>query len=264
MQPHNRAASGSWRIRGRGTKLIICRGRCVRVTVPPSSRAMGKDWRRIFSLKRRRRLPPWVYWLLAQLVRLLRLTYRTRVVDPHDFLGRREPWPVIFVLWHNRILFLADCFPKHARRRAAALISGSRDGEYAAAFIRRFGLDVVRGSSSRGGHRALRELKRKLDAGVSTVIALDGPRGPRYAVHPGAAMLARLSGRPIVPLSLNAQRRWELHGWDRTQIPKPFARVEFRIGPPLVLERSTRPGDRDEAVARVGETLMDITDDARP
>ena len=225
---------------------------------------MGILRRGLTRLKENRFSPWWVSFLGAQLVRLLRLSYRVRIEDPDNLFAGGEFWPVIFVLWHNRILFLADCFPRWTQRHSTVIVSASRDGEYAAAFIRHFGLGVIRGSSSRGGLRALRELKKGLESGVSPVITLDGPRGPRYEAQPGAAVLAQLSDRPIVPLSLNASRRWELRSWDGTQIPKPFAKVELRIGPCLRLPSGpAAPRDRDQVSALIREALMGVTDDTK-
>ncbi len=222
---------------------------------------MGRA-KRVFTLKNRRRMPVWLAWLLAACMKLLRRTYRLSVSDPHRLLETEEPWPVVFALWHNRILFLADCFPAHMKRRAAVLISASRDGEYASTVIRRFGLGVLRGSSSRHGFRAVREMMRKLDEGVSIVLTLDGPRGPKYTVQRGAVALAATCKVPLVPVSLNAPNRWQTRSWDQTQIPKPFSRIELSIGPPLTLEGLSDP-DGNLAAERLKEALMAVTNDER-
>lgn len=225
---------------------------------------MAADTRRgLFTLKDKRRLPGWLTFLLATLVRLLKWTYRIKVTDPSGLLRNDDMWPAIFVLWHNRILFLAACFPRHRRKRAAVMISASRDGEYATTFIRHFGLQVIRGSSSRRGSQALREMKKGLDDGMTAVLTLDGPRGPRYEVQPGAVLLSRACGAPVVPISLNAASRWELRSWDRTQIPKPFSRVEVRIGLPLSLSREhTGPVQREALCTLLQDALMEVTDDS--
>jgi len=219
--------------------------------------------RRILSFKKRRKLPWGVPFLVSTLIRVLRRTYRFKITDPGDFLGTRQPWPVVFILWHNRIIFVPDCFPARVRLHCAALVSGSRDGEYAASLIRCFGLQTVRGSSSRGGSRALLELKSILEQDTSVVFALDGPRGPRYEAQPGPAFLSRTARRPIVPVSLNAPRRWELPGWDRTQIPKPFSKVELLIGAPIEPPDGDETQDRAEMCRALCDTLMDMTDDTK-
>jgi len=223
----------------------------------------GKAKRSVFGLRGAAELPAWLAFLGGVLIRTLTLTYRIRIRDPAGFLETRAPWPVIFLLWHNRIVFVPGCFPRRWRENTAVLISASRDGARATSIIRRFGLQIVRGSSSRGGHGALRALKRALARDTSVVLTLDGPRGPRYRAQPGAAALSQLSGVPVVPLSLNAPSRWELGGWDRTQIPKPFSVVELRIGAPTTLSGATVFGDREQACSELEEILLAVTDDAR-
>jgi lysophospholipid acyltransferase (LPLAT)-like uncharacterized protein len=219
--------------------------------------------RRLFSLKGRQNLPWWMSAAIAGLIRMLGWTYRVRLHDPHGFLQSQQPWPVVFLLWHNRIAFLANCFPRSMRERSAVLISASRDGAYASDVIRRFGIGVVRGSTSRGGHGALRQLRKTLREGTSAVITLDGPRGPRYEVQPGAAALSQLCDVPFVPISLNARSRWEARGWDRTQVPKPFSRVEVYVGAPVRLTTGSVFRNRGEACTELRNIMLSITDDSR-
>lgn len=225
---------------------------------------MGRHSQRpLLTLKNRRQLPGLVVFFLVTLIRLLGRTCRLRVVDPRGFLPDGEPWPVILSLWHNRLLFLADMFPATLRRRSAALASASRDGEYAAAFVEAFHVQPVRGSSSRGGHRALRQLKRKLDDGLSVILTVDGPRGPRYGVHPGAILLAEMTEKPIIPASFSAPHRWELGGWDRTQVPKPFSTIELVLGEPFYVARGLDREGRLAECARLRDAMLAITRDAR-
>lgn len=223
----------------------------------------AKRRRKIFTFKNKRRMPTWLAWLFALFVKGIQCTYRVDVEDPHGFLEEDRPWPVIFTLWHNRLLFLAGCFPASMRRDSSVLISASRDGEYASAFIRFFHLGVVRGSSSRGAVGALRKMIGCLSSGRSVVITLDGPRGPRYSVHLGAVGLARKCGVPVVPISLNAARRWELRSWDRTQIPVPFSRVRVCIGRPVGPESCLldESASRESGADALREAMLAITDD---
>ncbi len=224
---------------------------------------MAKSRKRsVFTFKNRRTLPPWIPFVAAMILRLLKSTYRLHIVDPEDFLSKCDPWPGVFLLWHNRLLSLPLFFPKHLRERGVVLISSSRDGEYASSFIRHFHYQVVRGSSSRGGLKALRELRKATEQGLSPVITLDGPRGPRYEVQPGAAMVSRMCDIPLFPLSLNAPCRWELKSWDKAQIPKPFSRVELRIGRSFTLPRDLLSKDREEACRVIREAQLAVTDDS--
>lgn len=215
--------------------------------------------------KSRKRLPPWLLVPpLAVAVRCLRQTYRVSVRDEAGVLAPDAPWPFISTLWHNRLLLLVDFFPRRIQHRTAALASASRDGEYAAWVLRCFGYTAVRGSSSRGGYHALIEMRQQLEQHRrSMAITLDGPRGPRYEVHPGAVLLAEWTGYPIIPLSLNAPKRWEFRSWDRTQLPKPFARVELVIGKPLFVPPTRDDEQRRAEISRLRDAMLAITDDGR-
>ena len=168
--------------------------------------------------------------LAAAAVRVLALTLRIRrdeaLVAP---LWRAET-PAIYVVWHARILLLPYLY---GGRRARVLASRSRDGELVTRFVTRFGLKAVRGSSSRGGARALWLLARSLGDGHDVVVVPDGPRGPRERIKPGVVALARLSGAPIVPVALGASAEWRLGSWDEFRIPRPFARCVLRFGEPI-------------------------------
>ena len=142
--------------------------------------------------------------------------------------------PVIYAVWHGRILLLPYLY---GRRGIHALASRSRDGEMVARWIRRFGLEPVRGSSTRGGGEALRVLTRALRDGREVVVVPDGPRGPREVLKPGVIALARLSGAPIVPAAVGASREWRLRSWDEFRIPRPFARCVVRFGEPIHVGR---------------------------
>ena len=113
------------------------------------------------------------------------------------------------------------------------LTSHSYDGELAARFAELFGLPALRGSSSKGGFQALRQLSKALDYGASLVLTVDGPRGPRHEVKPGAPILAGKRGLPILPIALVAQPAWRMRSWDRMILPKPFGRIVGRYAPPI-------------------------------
>ena len=146
--------------------------------------------------------------------------------------------PVIYAVWHGRILLLPRLY---GRRGSHVLASRSRDGELVARWMTRFGLVPVRGSSTRGGGEALRQLARALREGGEVVVVPDGPTGPREVLKSGVIALARLSGAPIVPTAVGASREWRLRSWDEFRIPKPFARCVIRFGEPI---RVPADGDR--------------------
>lgn len=214
--------------------------------------------RKIFTFKNKRHMPKWLAYILAGILKIYSWTLRTRIVDSYGVLARMESSPVVFAIWHNRILFVVPQAPRKLLERCAVMISASRDGEYISTLVRIFGLQSARGSSSRGGARALLELEQSMEKGLSPILTVDGPRGPRYTVHSGAAVLARGKGVPLVPVVVNARHFWQMKSWDKMQIPWPFTRVEIVFGEPLTIP----PGEEIEtANAHVKEALMAITRD---
>jgi lysophospholipid acyltransferase (LPLAT)-like uncharacterized protein len=136
--------------------------------------------------------------------------------------------------WHGRILPATFYF---RRRNIVVITSENFDGEWIAGIIERVGYGTARGSTSRGGRRALLQLSRELAAGRTAGFTLDGPRGPARVAQPGALWLAKLTGHPVLPFHLEADRCWTTNSWDRTQIPKPFATVSIVVGAPFEVPR---------------------------
>jgi lysophospholipid acyltransferase (LPLAT)-like uncharacterized protein len=136
--------------------------------------------------------------------------------------------------WHGRILPATYYF----RRRGIVVITSENfDGEWIARIIERFGYGTARGSTTRGGRKAIRQLMREMDAGRPAGFTLDGPRGPARVAQPGAVWLARATGNPLLPFHLEASAHWCVRSWDRTQIPKPFSTVALAIGEPMYVAR---------------------------
>ena len=188
------------------------------------------------------------YPLLAILCR----TYRWQVTGAEHYQavvdGGRQP---ILALWHGRILPGLHYF----RHRGIVVITSQNfDGEWIARILHRFGFGTARGSSSRGGARALVQLRRDLAVGRAAAFTVDGPRGPARVVQPGAVFLAGATGQPILPYHIESDRHWTLKSWDRTQIPKPFATVALVIGEPITVH-DTRQPTLDEARPRLQAAL---------
>jgi lysophospholipid acyltransferase (LPLAT)-like uncharacterized protein len=191
----------------------------------------------------------------APIIRALGSTYRWRV----DGFSHYESIvasgkPAILACWHGRIL-PGVLFWKH--RGIVAIISQNFDGEWIARIIERFGYGTARGSTSRGGARALVQLRRDLAAGKSAVFTIDGPRGPARVAQPGAIFLAGATGNPILPFHIEADRFWTMGSWDRTQVPKPFSRVAVAIGEPIWVAR--RSGEDVEAGCRTLELALETS-----
>ena len=154
--------------------------------------------------------------------------------------------------WHGRVLTATYFF---RNRGIVVMISENFDGEWIARIIENFGYRTSRGSSSRGGQRALLQLKRDVEDGHAAGFAVDGPRGPARVVQPGVVWLAKLTGHPVVPFHMEASSFWKLGSWDATQIPKPFSTVALAVGTPIeVAEDSTN--DQLEAKRLEVETSL--------
>ena len=165
------------------------------------------------------------------LIALLGRTFRWRE-DGAEHLesvaaSGRQP---ILALWHGRILPATIYFQD---RGVVAITSENFDGEWIARIMRRFGYLQARGSTSRGGRRALLQLRRDIAAGHPAAFTVDGPRGPGYRAQPGAVWLAKATGHPVVPFHVESSPCWTLRSWDRGQVPKPWSRVVMVIGAPL-------------------------------
>jgi lysophospholipid acyltransferase (LPLAT)-like uncharacterized protein len=175
------------------------------------------------------------------LIKLVGWTARFEVEGWEHFeaLVQQERVP-IHVAWHECI-YLGVYFWR--QRGIVYMTSRSFDGEYIARFLQRFGFGAVRGSSSRGGARALIEMARLGRAGVPVGFTVDGPRGPRHVAKTGAVLLAKKTRQPILPFHVTAARRWQISSWDRMQIPLPFTRALVRIAPPIYV-----PYDADEEI----------------
>jgi lysophospholipid acyltransferase (LPLAT)-like uncharacterized protein len=136
----------------------------------------------------------------------------------------------IMAFWHEGIFLTTYYF---RNRKIVVITSKSFDGEYIARFIQKFGYGSIRGSSSRGGSRALIEMVRAMRRGLTMGFTVDGPRGPRRVAKPGAVMLAKKTGNPILPFSVEAESCWTLGSWDRMQIPRPFSRASVKVADPI-------------------------------
>jgi lysophospholipid acyltransferase (LPLAT)-like uncharacterized protein len=185
----------------------------------------GPAWRRSW---RKRAQVAAIAGLGAPLLRLLASTWRIETVGAERLAAVGDGAAgTIYALFHGRIL---HCLWHWRNRGIVVITSENFDGEWIARIIRGFGFATARGSSSRGGARALRELVRTVQQ-APVAFTVDGPRGPRGVVKPGVAWLARASGHPVVCVHAEADRAWTMRSWDRAQIPKPFSRMVISIGP---------------------------------
>ena len=197
-------------------------------------------------------------WVVATGMRLLSATLRYGV-NGGAGPAKLPDEPVIFALWHNRLGLCMKVYERFVRPdrqhdHLAALISASKDGAFLAAILQRFGVQPVRGSSSRRGAQALLELTSWAERGFDLAVTPDGPKGPRYVVQEGVITLAQVTGLAIVPYSCRLSWRIRVKSWDRFEIPLPFSRCEMTFGEPIQVPRGTT----DEERARLREQLQGV------
>ncbi len=190
-----------------------------------------------------------VAWLIGLYLTFVYRTTRWRLEGIEHVTtqagGDARPVPMIVAFWHERLPLMsklwvmARAMPDYASRSQAAhvLVSQHRDGQFIGAIIRWFGLDVVLGSTSRGGASALRSLKEMLVRGDFVAITPDGPRGPPRQAAPGVAQLAALSGALVLPCAAQTTRHRRLRTWDRMVLPLPFGRAVIVCGPLIPVSR---------------------------
>jgi len=145
----------------------------------------------------------------------------------------------IFAFWHSRILLISYLYQGW---NAAVLVSQSQDGEFIARVVQRQGHEPIRGSTTRGGLRALSQMiKRLKEKRRPAGIIPDGPQGPRFKVQPGIIMLAKKTGFPIVPVTYSASRVKVFNSWDRFILPIPFAGCRVVYGDPVSVPENADP-----------------------
>jgi len=197
-------------------------------------------------------------WLAANYIRFVYVTSRWREEgrEPANELMRGGR-PYIAAFWHSRLLMA----PTGWRSRAplSVLISQHRDGEMIARTVHHFGVHTVRGSTTRGGSKALRELLLAVKNGRNVAITPDGPRGPRMRAQSGIILLARLSGAPIIPATYSVSRRKLASSWDRFVIALPFSRGLYLWGAPIHVARDADDDALETARLKLEKTLNALT-----
>lgn len=183
-------------------------------------------------------------WIVPALIALIGCTLRVRFnweegsIDSLDNVH-----PGIYPFWHRCVFPSAWIFRK---RKLAVMTSRSLDGEYIARVIQRLGFVPIRGSSSRGGQRALLEMQSYVESGKGAAFTIDGPRGPRYVAKRGPVYLAKATGVAITPFYVAVEKKWTLNSWDRFVIPVPFSRALVQVAPRIYVSR-----DADDAMLEI-------------
>ena len=178
----------------------------------------------------------WLAWLYIQLIGL---TSKISIKG-----GNTLPGAAIYTLWHRQEVLMIYL---HRNRAICGLVSKSKDGEYMARILKRFGFTFVRGSTTSGGFMSLRGLIKAARNGCSIAITPDGPRGPVFKVQPGVVYLARKAGAPLIPVACALSKKKILNSWDRYLFPLPFGRIQAVYGAPFTVTET------DDAAAKIAE-----------
>ncbi len=201
-------------------------------------------------------VPPLAYCV----IKLLSWTMRIEMINGHihdDYL--RKGRPRILTFWHGRLLMMSAGY----RGKGVAIpISLHQDGELISRTVKYFGIRSIRGSTTRGGFSAMREMLKASEEGYDIAITPDGPRGPRYRVQNGIIELARRTGMTIIPVTFNASRKKVFQSWDRFLLPYPFSRGVFIFGKPLLVPQQISKGVFEQTRFLLERRLREITDRA--
>lgn len=194
---------------------------------------------------------PWLAaGLMTCLFRLLRVVHVGRSYPERCWANGER---IIVVFWHGRLLMMPFVYPG---KPGAILISQHRDGEYISRIATILGFEVIRGSTTRGGIAAFKQMVRAIKGRLNLVITPDGPKGPRAKVKSGVIEVAKLTGAPIVPVSFSASRRRFFKSWDAFLVPLPFARAVYIWGEPIYVA----PTATKDEVAKHQEALAECLD----
>jgi lysophospholipid acyltransferase (LPLAT)-like uncharacterized protein len=201
-----------------------------------------------------RRLIPWFAVVFIRLVgATLRIRHvRSASIDAYNAAGRRY----ILSFWHAHLMFMLQSRFAHP---IGVISSKSKDGDISAGVFRFYGVECVRGSSSKGGTAALRELIRMAKRGRNIVFTPDGPKGPARVLKPGVVSAAQATGLPVIPIAFAAAHHKLLRSWDRMVVPMPFSKTIFLYGEPIEIPRD---GDVVEWSAVVEKSMNDLVAEA--
>lgn len=198
-------------------------------------------------------------WLLPLIVvwfqRLIGFTSRFRFLtnEQYEELFKNKK-PFIYSIWHTNVLYSPYL---HRGKNVAVLISESKDGDYINQVVHRFGNTSVRGSSSKGGSKALKAVIQHLKKGLPAAFTPDGPRGPAFIVQPGIIAAAQVTQVPIVPFHYECSRQWILErAWDKHRVPKPFTTFVVSYGEPISVPRDLNEEEFELMRLKVEEAML--------
>lgn len=199
-------------------------------------------------------------FLAKILIRLIASTMRITYVN-FDAYGKMlaEGRHIILAFWHGRLLMMPYSYPG---RGITILVSQSKDGELVARTVEGFGIESVRGSSSKGWLGGVKGLLKAVRSGRDAAITPDGPRGPGMKAQMGVIQIARTTGLPIIPMTFSASKKKTFNSWDSFILPYPFSRGVFICAEPIRVDRDAGGAQMEEARKRLEDTLCRITAEA--
>ncbi|XDD42551.1 lysophospholipid acyltransferase family protein [Leptospira sp. WS60.C2] len=204
-------------------------------------------------------------WLLPLIIvwlqRFIGLTSRFRILKNEQYeeiFKNRKPY--IYSIWHTNVLYSPYL---HRKKNVAVLISESKDGDYINQVVHRFGNTSIRGSSSKGGSKALKAMIQHLKKGLPAAFTPDGPRGPAFILQPGIIAAAQVTQVPIVPFHYECTRQWILEkAWDKHRVPKPFTTFVVSYGKPIYVPREMNEEEFEKMRLKVEDAMLKNRDRA--
>ncbi|TGM84706.1 lysophospholipid acyltransferase family protein [Leptospira levettii] len=198
-------------------------------------------------------------WLLPLIIvwlqRFIGLTSRFRIFknEQYEEIFKNKK-PYIYSIWHTNVLYSPYL---HRNKNVAVLISESKDGDFINQVVHRFGNSSIRGSSSKGGSKALKAMIQHLKKGLPAAFTPDGPRGPALIVQPGIIAAAQVTQVPIVPFHYECSRQWILEkAWDKHRVPKPFTTFVVSYGEPIYVPRELNEVEFENMRLKVEEAML--------
>ncbi|MBI2413704.1 MAG: lysophospholipid acyltransferase family protein [Deltaproteobacteria bacterium] len=200
--------------------------------------------------------PRLAYWI----IRFISITMRKTYVNFEAYRAMLERGEkIILAFWHGRLLMMPYSYPG---KGITILVSQSKDGELISRTVKNFGIESVRGSSTRGWISGVKGLLRSVQAGRDVAITPDGPKGPKEKAQMGAVQIARTTGLPIIPVSFNASKKKTFRSWDSFILPYPFSKGVFICGEPILVDAKSGPEEMEASRVKLEETLNKLTREA--
>ena len=195
--------------------------------------------------------------LLFFIVRFINFTYRYEWVNLSNREKAIQQHPqgsYIYACWHQNLI---GTIFSHIGQKYTMIVSDSKDGELVAITCKKLGHSPVRGSSTRGGKKAMIEIIKKLKSGLPGAISVDGPKGPALVVKPGIVEIARLADCPIIPISAYPVQYWSFKkSWDQFRLPKPFTKIYLVIAEPIYVSKEITKDNFDKICLEIAIALI--------